>query len=398
MKTRVIYISFLFYFFSLIGYAQNRYAYQEEFESQGGWLTGENEIRELSINDGRYYFEHKKDSGGWETVGPSYRLDSSRDFEIETSFIKISGVQGNGMSFLYDYKDEKNFKEFGISSSGYYRIAKSKDGEYRSNVRWTSTPYVNKGNYSSNKLRIKKLGERISFYINDNYVHGMDYVRFVGNALAMKLHLNQKIGIEFFRVKYLSAKKTNVKPVSKMVLFEGFNDKINNWSEIDDDYSFASIENGDYIIKHKIKSDGYAPTISKFIDVNRDFKITTQIKKVSGIDNNGFGLVFGRENIDNQNQFVITSDGSYIIIKTVDGEITYIKNWTESSHIKTGKGAYNYLKIQKIGNKVEFHVNSKLLYTSYSTDFYGDRVGFVVYDRQEISVGYLTINYLDEKE
>ena len=45
---------------------------------------------------------------------------------------------------------------------------------------------------------------------------------------------------------------------------------------------------------------------------------------------------------------------------------------------------YNYLKVQKEGSKYKFYINSKLVYTSYSTKFYGDRVGFIVYDKIKI--------------
>ena len=396
LKFVILFIPFLL-ITSLISYAQNSYLYEENFNSQSGWTKGNNDTRELYVSNGKYYFEHKKNKESWYIATKDQNINHSRDFEIETAFTKISGEQDYGMSFLYDFKDSKNFKEFGLTSTGYYRIAKSKDGNYSNEKSWTKSSSIKTGNYAYNKLRVKKSGNRVTFYINGTYVHGMDYKSFAGAKLAMRLYRNQKIAIDYYRIRYLSGTTTTNTTASKTILFEGFNNKNNYWSEVNNSDNYSSIQNGDYIVQRKVSSGGYAPTISKYIDTKRNFRITAQIKHVSGVKNNGFGIVFGRKDTDNQNQFFITADGSYIINKTVNGKRTYIKNWTQSSHIKTGTGAYNYLKVQKVGSAYKFYINSKLVYTSYSTKFYGDKVGFIVYDKIKFSVGYLSMAYEDNK-
>ncbi len=400
MKTK-FYILFipLFIFCSFYATSQT-YVYQEEFDDSTGWTKGENETRHLYISNGKYYFEHKRDTESWYIATSKFNIDFTRDFEIETSITKISGTQNSGISFLYDFKDNKNYRELGVTASGYYRIAEMKDDSYSNIKSWTESSYVNQGNYGTNKLKIKKSGSRVIFYINGNYIQGVDYEKFMGSQMALKLYKNQKIGIDYFRIKYIGGSKTNTTntTATKTILFEGFNNKNNSWSETNSSDNYASIQNGDYIIERKISSGGYAPTIEKYIDTKRNFRITAQIKKISGANNNGFGIVFGRKDTDNQNQFFISSDGSYIINKTVNGKRTYVKNWTSSSHIKTGNGAYNYLKVQKEGSKYKFYINSNLVYTSYSTKFYGDRVGFIVYDKIKFSVGYLSIAYEDNKK
>jgi len=374
------------------------YVYQEEFASQGNWTKGDNDIRELYVANGKYYFDYKKNEGTREVTTRSFTIDFTRDFEIETSILKISGEQDYGISFLYDYKDEDTYREFGYTATGYYRVAESNSGTYNNLKSWTKSSSLKGGNNSTNTLRIKKAGSRVTFYINGTYVHGIDYSRFVGTKMAMKLYRQQKIAVDYFRVKYLGGTTTTTTDTtSKTILFEGFNNNNNSWSEINSSENYASVENGDYIIERKISSGGYAPTISKYIDTKRNFRITAQIKKVSGVNNNGFGIVFGRKDTDNQNQFFISSDGSYIINKSVNGKRTYIKNWTKSSHIKTGNGSYNYLKVQKTGSKYEFYINSKLVYSTYATKFYGNRVGFIVYDKIKMSVGYLSMAYEDNK-
>ena len=274
----------------------------------------------MYVYNGKYYFQHKKKEGSREITTRTFSIDFSKDFEIETSILKISGEQDYGISFLYDYKDSDDYSEFGITSTGYYRVAESKTGSYSTIKSWTKSASLKTGNYATNKLKIKKSGNRVTYYANGTYLYGMDFKKFKGSKMGFKLYRNQKVAIDYFRVKYIGGSTTNTTTASKTILFEGFNNKNNPWSEINSSDNYASIQNGDYIIERKISSGGYAPTISKYIDTKRDFSITAQIKKVSGVNNNGFGIVFGRKDTDNQNQFFISSDGSYIINKTVNGK------------------------------------------------------------------------------
>ena len=396
--TSVILFLSLFAISSFSLSSQNNYAYQEEFNSQGTWTKGNDDIRELYVSNGKYYFEHKKNEGNREYTTRTFSIDFTRDFEIETSILKISGTQDYGISFLYDYKDSQNYTEFGITSTGYYRVAESKSGTYSNIKSWTESSFVKKGNYATNKLKIKKSGNRITYYVNGTYVYGTDFKKFKGSKMGFRLYRDQKVAVDYFRVKYIGGSTTNTtNTTSKTILFEGFNNKNNGWLETNTSSARLAIENGDYSIDHKRQDGGWSSTIKKYINSSRNFRITAQIKKYSGIQNNGYGVTFGKKDNDNQNHFLISGDGSYKIVQYKNGTKTYIKDWAKSSYIKTGNGVYNYLKIQKVGSAYKFYINSNLVYTSYSIKMYGDRVGFTLYDRQSIKVGYLSMAYEDGK-
>lgn len=382
---------------SIAGLSAQSYIYQEEFDSQGNWTNDRNDIRDLYVSNGKYYFEHKLAEGYREITTRTFYINKSKDFEIETSFTKISGEQDYGMSFLFDYKDDDDYREFGITSTGYFRVAESKEGSYSTIKSWSTSSAIKQGNYATNKLNIKKKGNRVTFYINGTYVYGMDYKTFLGSKMGLRLWRNQKIGIDYFRVKYTGGTtNTNMSnTVSKTILFEGFNNNDNNWSQSNDSKIRLAVEGGDYIIDHKRKTGGWSSTILKPISSSRNFRITAQIKKQSGIQNNGYGVTFGKKDNDNQNHFLISGDGSFKIVKWQDGNRSFIKEWTKSIHIKTGNGVYNYLKVQKVGSAYKFYINSNLVHTSYSVKLYGDRYGFTVYDRQSIQVGYLSMMYED---
>lgn len=377
--------------------AQSGYVYQEEFSGQGNWTNDRNDIRDLYVSNGKYYFEHKRAESFREFTTRTFYLNKSKDFEIETSITKISGEQDYGMSFLFDYSSDTNYREFGITATGYYRVSENNSGSYQTLKSWTSSSYIKQGNYATNKLKIKKSGNRLTFYINGSYVYGMDYKTFKGSKMGFRLWRNQKVAIDYFRVKYLGGSTTNTttNTSSKTILFEGFNNNNNKWSTTNTSDIRLAVENGDYNIDHKRDTRGWATTINKYINPNRNFRITAQIKKTSGILNNGYGVTFGRKDGSNQNNFLISGDGSYKIVKFENGTSTNVKSWTKSSHIKTGNGVYNYLKVQKVGSAYKFYINSNLVYTSYSVKLYGNYVGFTLYDRQSISVGYLSMMYED---
>ena len=370
--------------------------YAEEFSSTGNWPTGSNSTRELSVYNGRYYFDHKRKDKSWRISTREFELNTFQDFELETSIQKISGVDNYGMTFMYDFKDENNYRELAITSGGFFRVAESVNGTYKNIKPWTESSTVKKGNYATNDLKVTKKGSTITFYINGSYMYSMTHKSFLGKKMAITLYRNQKISIDYLRAKQLSSSTNNFASTTT-ILFEGFNDNKNNWSEKNDQNVELAVTNGDYIFNHKRNERGWNSTIDKYFDTSRNFSITAQIKKVSGVLNNGFGIIFGRKDNDNQNQFFISGDGSFIIKKTENGKDTYEKNWTKSSYIKTGNGVYNYLKVDRVGNTLKFYINDNWVHTSYSVNMFGTRTGFIVFNNQKIAVGYLSMKYTDSK-
>ena len=125
----------------------SNYIYQEEFNSKGNWPTGNNDNRELTVRSGKYYFSHKREEKSWERyLQLNFNLKTYKDFELETSIQKISGVDNFGVTFMYDFKDANNYRELGNTTSGYFRVAESVNGTYTNIKGWTESSNVKKGN------------------------------------------------------------------------------------------------------------------------------------------------------------------------------------------------------------------------------------------------------------
>ena len=385
-----------------INFFGQNYVYQEEFSDQGTWTQDRNSIRELYTSNGRYYFSHKKTDGYREFTTRTFSVNGYNDFEIETSIQKISGVDNYGISFLYDYKDQNNYKEFGITSGGYFRVAGAENGTYKNDKSWTTHSALKKGNYAINDLKIKKSGSTISFYINDNFVHSMTFSSLIGNKIAFRLYRNQKISIDYIRVTNGSGNNYNnnnynITNNDDVIFNDDFSSNSNSWSTKYDNVVDISVSSGKYYFEYK-QDAGYSTNQLISIDRSRDYKIEANIQKISGVDNYGYGLIFGRTDGNNQNQFQITSGGSFKVVYYDNGEFKTSKAWTKSTAIRTGNYATNKLTVKKIDSRYEFYINDTRVHTDYSMRMFGDRQGFIVFNKQKIAVDDFSVSYIDQQQ
>ena len=400
MKTKII--ALIAFLYAITGFSQYlptgyKYVYQEEFNSVGTWPTGNTSVRSLEISGGKYYYQHKKKDKSYTLYTRSINLDHSRDFELITSIQKISGVKDYGICFLFDYLDTDNFQEFSYTANGYYRVASSTGGTWKAKKGWTKNDKIKTGNYATNVLKVRKTGSRVYFYMNSNLLYNTSYESFKGKKMAIRLWRNQKVAINYIRASERKSSTTNNNSTtSKTIMFEGFNNNSNNWATTYSNDADVYVANGNLTINHKRTSGAWAPTIYKYINTSKDFSILARFKKVDGIQNNGYGIIFGQKDKSNRNRFLITGGGSYLISKEENGNRSYLKNYTKSSAIKTGNGQFNTLKVVKSNGTLKYYINSTLVYTNYSPKFYGSRVGFFVNQRQRVDVAYLELRYINE--
>lgn len=400
MKTLKNTLLFMFLCISGLSYAQVSSLYSENYDSKGNWPERNNEIRVLKVFNGRYYFEHKRTTKFWKVTTRELDLDTSRDFEIETSIQKISGVSNYGFGLVYDSKNDNNARELLVTSGGSFRVAQKIDGDYKALKSWSESSAIKTGNYATNKLKVKKINNTLTFYINGTNVFSSSFEPFMSKKVSVIIYNKQKVSIDYIKVNYLSRKKNNTitnNSTSRTVLYDSFYSNRNNWPVGSSDNVDIEIKNSKYYFEYK-KNKGWTSTkVIDDLDTSRDFKIEASIQKISGIQNNGYGLVFGRLNKGNQYQFIVTGSGSYAIDKYANGKFNSIKNWTKSSAVETGNYAINKLKVEKIGSTYKFYVNNTLVYSRSYLTLYGKRIGFAVFDPQKIAVDYLSISYLDSK-
>jgi hypothetical protein len=398
MKTKHLFLAFFFSTFAFTANAQ-QVIYNETYASTNGWPEGNNANRELEVKNGKYYFEHKRTDKNWNVRTPKLEVNLNADFEFETSIQRISFTNKNhAFGFMFGNEDDKNTFHFYLSNNQ-YRVSDKRNDEYVNYKGWKTSSAINTGTYATNVFKVKKVGRTISFYINGSFLESKDYNAFVGKRLGIYIFDKQKIAIN-----YIKATQLNEKPVvtnttttnGNVILEDDFTSNKNDWAESSDDKATLEVKNSKYYFEHKRNSGGWSSTQIVDIDTNKDFEIEAQFLKISGINNNGFGFVFGRKDGNNQFVFTITSNGYYLIDQYKDGKNTALKDWTKSSYIKTGNYAYNTLKIKKERGFIKFYVNDKYLTLYTHKPFMGNRFGFIVYNNQKIAINDLKIKYINQ--
>lgn len=380
--------------FSFTSYSQSETIFYDSFNNNANdWSTSTGAERDFSIKNGRYYLNHKRDKSGWNSHR-SVTINTNRDFEIEASIYKVSGVTGYGYGIVFGRKDNENYYSYNITSNGYYRIAKNTNDNWETIVDWKQSSAIKTGNGMTNKLSIQKQGSQIKFYANGTYLYGMSFQEFFGDRVGFVLYNNQQIAIDYLKVSYLSGGTTTTTITDNDAYFlDNFSNNYNGWSTVNYATKVSSVRSGKYYIRHKAESGGFHTSISKSIDTRRDFEIETKIDHVGGVEDYGYGVVFGKSTEADFQSFNITATGFYRVGMNEGGTWSNLKEWTKSDYVKTGMSASNILKIVKKGYSMKFYVNGNYLYTMDFKDFAGSQLGFVAYNDQEVAVDYIKVKY-----
>lgn len=160
------------------------------------------------------------------------------------------------------------------------------------------------------------------------------------------------------------------------ILFEdNFSSPDSGWDRIQDSDGKTDYVDGKYLIEVNTKDINIlANPGKKFGDVN----IQVMAAKVSGTDNNLYGVICRYENADNFYFFIISSDGYYGIGKSKDGKYILVNQaeMLPSEDIHKG-GESNTIQAGCVGSTLTLSVNGKLLDTQEDTEFSAGDVGLL---------------------
>ncbi len=124
------------------------------------------------------------------------------------------------------------------------------------------------------------------------------------------------------------------------------------------------------------------------------FRIHVITQKIEGVDDNGYGLVWGLENADNCFEFVISGDGHYRIGKYEKGNHTAIVPWTRSQTIQQWN-TVNVLEIIREENELFFLINGTEVHRLEAKPLLtipGRKTGFVIYNANKVAFHSLSIS------
>ncbi|MBI5470753.1 MAG: hypothetical protein HY961_00265 [Ignavibacteriae bacterium] len=175
----------------------DKIAFQDTFDSnKNGWTVGTTAEYKAEIIQGAYIIENlaeKSIQAFWRKVA----LDTTKDFSIEVSTKWLDGTNKSGYGLIWNHDDWPNTRQFLINANGSFRLWDMKNGNGGSKD-WVTTEIINKE--GENKLKVKREGNNILYYINGNLVFRNAYRGFYGNNFGVYVFNEQKVQFDDFVV------------------------------------------------------------------------------------------------------------------------------------------------------------------------------------------------------
>jgi hypothetical protein len=213
MKKQIILITFLVSLTFAV-YSQSSYtdipqskktiAFADEFSTnQNNWIISKTPEYRGKIKGGYYYWQSFVGGGAPIKTLIGISIDQEKDYEIETYYKWAKGETNSGNFFWWGSQDATNRQCFGFSKDPLtYRIFRQYLGDRTEWVSWTESYYINPADF--NKLTIRKVDDKIYFFINEKHVHTQDYEAFIGNNFGFSVSEKTTIAIDYLRVYYLN--------------------------------------------------------------------------------------------------------------------------------------------------------------------------------------------------
>ncbi len=176
---------------------------------------------------------------------------------------------------------------------------------------------------------------------------------------------------------------------SAVLVEDNFSDNRYKWWVGKTQNGSGEILRGEYIIKYTGQKS-WASNIHTGLNPRYDFVIESRISRISGTANNGYGLIFGKGKNGYFN-FIITPQGRFYVRRVERGKKgQYLIRWKKTSAISQ-TSITNKLRVQKTGNEILFYINERYVGKIPYQSFFGDQVGFMLYQRQQIAVDYIVV-------
>lgn len=199
LKRAFLFLS-IFIFSQNIALAEDKIILDENFtDNANKWYQGKSDNYEVKINNDKYFLDYKRTGTLRGVELKEIAVDQSKNFKIDTSIKKISGLDNDSYDLIWGYKDKDNFYSFGISGNGKYQIGNRYNGKNRIIIKPTKNDKINKKN-AENKIVISKEDKDYNFYINGSLVETIPFQKFYGNKIGFAVNTQMKVEIENIKI------------------------------------------------------------------------------------------------------------------------------------------------------------------------------------------------------
>ena len=352
--------------------------------------------KEMFKQNTEYFLDNKNKTNGHFLAMDNVIYNENDNYKIEIEINDYTGDdnKGNGLIFGCD-KMAKNYFRFVITQAGSFRIDKITEAGETVIQEWKKSNVI----FSNNKLGIISKGKIWTFYINDQQVYFGYTQPLFGNGAGIYISPECAVFCKLFRsYDWTVAAKIPgepKEPVYTNILNDIFKSNENNWSTINDADVTASVKDFGYQIENKY--DGiYMPVYNARMTTVQDHIAETRVMHIKGSDFSGYGLSFGKKDVNNAYVFMINNWGRFRVGYYENGNWKDLKEWTENKIIEStmgsGKVSANSLRFENILGEWRFYVNDSLVYNCPARSLDGGGIGFFADSKQTVQYQYIKIN------
>lgn len=369
MKKFIYTIIFLIFIFCFSFAQENNFPFFEDYfnNNSNGWKTYDTENVFIKIQNGKLEFEHKRNYKGGISWIPSVNIDSNKDFYISFNTTYVSGQNGGMYGILWGANDKyTSYYELLISSTGDYKYVKqNKTTIVLSDM--VNSPLVN--DQGTNKIEIKKRGNKIEFYINGNKIYESKFESFFGNNIGFTIDNIQRIHFDDLEIGYLNS-------LTELIKLD-VQDKINNWQQ-----------KGEFEKSNEYKERVNESTRTKKIEEYQAISILF-FKSLYFNTVNFNNMVLGAFDADNECFLLSSQKYKDIIVPVPLADAPAFKEKFENFTfhnpdfaIQNDKFVLSYLEVvTNFGKKYIFNIKDKLTYSQTKIQYKFDEIELDVNDK-----------------
>jgi hypothetical protein len=174
--------------------------YVQDFNEQGSLFAGETNQYAFYITNG-YYYCQSKERNTW-LLDFTVDIDETRNFEIETAIKLVSGNNPNASGIRWGGRDVDNNYFFSLTSTQQYAIGDVTNNRFSFWKDFTQTNSISTTNF--NKLTIRKYGNNLYFFLNENFVYSRSYASFKGNLIQFAVGNNSVTHMDYLYTRYIT--------------------------------------------------------------------------------------------------------------------------------------------------------------------------------------------------
>jgi len=163
------------------------------------------------------------------------------------------------------------------------------------------------------------------------------------------------------------------------IINDDFSSNLNKWPlKTDPEKGTAEIVKNQGLILRTNKDLSLAQWIKIDISQTDDYTIESNLSFIKGLEEVGYGIIWGFKDWDNYQYFFINTLGNFTYGSKVDGILVVKNRWYYTSKINKEKKARNRLQVKKQEDKIFLVINGEIVDTYQAQRLSGKGVGIML--------------------